>query len=508
MKQPFPRKPAKLRRRSEVMGLVAWTRFVAASVAAALSPLLPDDGARLRLAFFAGLVWLPWAWLGLLLVEKPDERWRRAASFAGDIGVVYAAQQIFPTGAGIQTAFIVVLAAHAVMLLESVARAYRHTSSMLAASEQSLGALLEQLPVALWTTDSDLVVTSWTGPGESLAGILAEAPLGARLDTLLGSFDPVLLQAHGHALSGEASDCDIARDTRTYQVYVRPLRDPTGVVTGTVGAALDITDRKLAEEAKTMFLATASHELKTPLTVIKGFAQTLLRFPDSLSKAAKVDALQAIVRRADELGNIVDRLLLSSRIESGRVDVDLERLPVGPIVRERAQSLEASIGRPVLLALDPSVPDVLADSAALATVVDHLLDNAVKYSPGGEPVRVSVRAEGDKVIIVVADSGAGMDKDQVQKCFERFWQADSTDGRYYQGTGIGLYIVRSLVEAMQGEVRAESAPGQGSSFIVSLQRADVRPPKRPLKRAGPGVGDSSAIRESMRQIGISTGGKA
>ena len=126
-----------------------------------------------------------------------------------------------------------------------------------------------------------------------------------------------------------------------------------------------------------------------------------------------------------------------------------------------------------------------ADAQAFVTVIDHLLDNAIKYSPGGEPVEVDVQVTGDEVRVRVTDAGIGMDAEQAARCFEKFWQAESTDVRRFGGTGIGLYIVHSLVEAMKGDIEVSSVPGAGTAFTVTLRRAGVRVPRR---RAGAGQG--------------------
>jgi signal transduction histidine kinase len=231
----------------------------------------------------------------------------------------------------------------------------------------------------------------------------------------------------------------------------------------------DITRLKEADEAKTLFLATASHELKTPVTVIAGFAETILRFPD-MPDERRAEAVEAIRRRALELSAIVDRLLLSSKIEGGRVTVDVHPVDVRPLLAEAANAIQDGSGRHVILQISQRRLVAVADALALRTVFEHLLDNAVKYSDGG-PVVVGARAEGGSVAISVSDIGIGMDEEQARQCFDKFWQAESTDVRRFGGTGIGLYIVSSMVEAMGGEIGVETAVGQGSTFTVVLPEA-------------------------------------
>jgi signal transduction histidine kinase len=138
-----------------------------------------------------------------------------------------------------------------------------------------------------------------------------------------------------------------------------------------------------------------------------------------------------------------------------------------------------------------------ADPVALGTVVDQLLENAVKYSEGGFVV-LAAKAEGEHVAISVSDRGIGMDDEQALHCFDKFWQAESTDVRRFGGTGIGLHIVKSLVVSMGGTVTVQSAPGRGSRFTVRLASSSCSVPATP----SPGVGDPSSIKEFMRQIGV------
>ena len=284
-----------------------------------------------------------------------------------------------------------------------------------------------------------------------------------------------------------------------------PVVDGSGEVVEVVHSFRDVTKLKQADEAKTLFLATASHELKTPLTVIRGFSQMLLLPDNTMTDEERLTALRAIDLRAGQLTGIVDRLLLSSRIEAGTIDLAPEATDVRESVQEQVASTSAATARMIDLEMPDDLPDLWIDPAAFTTVLDHLLDNAVKYSPGGGPITVVLRAADDDVAeLLVTDEGVGMTDEQAARCFERFWQAELTDVRRFGGTGIGLYIVRSLVDAMHGTVAVESAPGQGSTFRVTLPRADhieITLPGDDVERPA-GRGDKSIIREYMRQLGV------
>ena len=219
-----------------------------------------------------------------------------------------------------------------------------------------------------------------------------------------------------------------------------------------------------ADESKTLFLATASHELKTPLTVIRGFAQMLQL--DGSTRTSGQHAMVAIETRADQLAGIVDRLLMSSRIDAGRIDLDLDLIDLEPIVRERAHALEGATGRLVVIDIGTGLPAVLRRPRRRhhghrppARQRREVLARRWLAGAVGPP---DPRASG--VVVAVADRGIGMTPEQVERCFERFWQAESSDVRRFAGSGIGLYIVRSLVEGMGGTTSVASEVGEWTVF--------------------------------------------
>ena len=186
----------------------------------------------------------------------------------------------------------------------------------------------------------------------------------------------------------------------------------------------------------------------------------------------------------------------SAQLELGPVDLSA-------LVAERVQAARSVATAPLVVPVPPTLAHAYADTGACRKVLDHLLANALKFSPGDRPVVVSAAADKRFVRISVADYGVGMTADEAARCFEPFWQADHSTGHELGGAGVGLYIVRSLVEAMGGHVAVRSAKGAGSTFTFALPRSE-----KEAQRAGhrgalpPGVGEDSSIREFMRQIGI------
>jgi signal transduction histidine kinase/HAMP domain-containing protein len=267
------------------------------------------------------------------------------------------------------------------------------------------------------------------------------------------------------AIGGEAM---IEAGGRALAVTASPLETGTG---GTVWTIRDTTERVRLERMKSDFVAAASHELRSPLTSIKGFAE-LLGHSDDLT-AKQREATDIIRASTDRLVGLVDDLLEVARIEAGRVSVVQQTIRIEPLVEETARlmapRIEAS-GQRLELALSPDLPPVLADGRRVRQILDNLLANAHLYS--GEGGRIEVRCEpaGDEVEIAVADDGHGMTREELEHAFDRFYRGDRA-GMLVPGTGLGLWIVRSLAELQGGSVEVASEAGRGSTFTVRLPRA-------------------------------------
>jgi PAS domain S-box-containing protein len=252
--------------------------------------------------------------------------------------------------------------------------------------------------------------------------------------------------------------------------------DENGDRVGAVLVFRDVTEQRAAREAaeranrlKDEFLATVSHELRTPLNAVLGWTRMLRT--GSVPPAATMRAIEAVDRNADALATLVNDLLDVSRIVTGQLRLNPEPTDVAKLVRD---SLEA-LGPPLLAkrlklsAQIERVPRLLVDANRLRQVVWNLLSNAIKFTPAEGDIAVRVAQEDVWVRIVVSDSGQGIAGEQLPYVFNRFWQADAAPTRVVGGLGLGLAIVRHLVEAHAGTVTAESQGiGHGASFTVSL----------------------------------------
>jgi two-component system phosphate regulon sensor histidine kinase PhoR len=244
---------------------------------------------------------------------------------------------------------------------------------------------------------------------------------------------------------------------------------------GAVLVLHDTTELRRLERLRQEFVANVSHELKTPLSIIKACVETLLdgAVDDPQHRRPFLEQLDS---QSNRLHALILDLLSLARIESGEELFEFQPLPVREVVqaclerhRPRAESKEQ------ILEMRSSAGDeelaVWADEEALEQILDNLLDNAVKYTPQGGRVSVCWRREGDQVCLEVADTGIGIPESDLPRIFERFYRVDKARSRELGGTGLGLSIVKHLAQAMHGSVYAVSRPGQGTTFTIRLPAA-------------------------------------
>jgi signal transduction histidine kinase len=238
---------------------------------------------------------------------------------------------------------------------------------------------------------------------------------------------------------------------------------------GSVTTLLDITELRRMERVRSDFVANASHELKTPLTSIRGYAEALSE--DDPPEEIRRRFLGSILQNTLRLQKLVDDLLDLSRLESGGWTANIESVWVPDAVQEAWDLVSAKERPKVSFALRGEAA-VLGDRQGLVHVLRNLLDNAVRHTPPGGHVRVDIeRTARGTVTIAVTDDGEGIPAQALPRIFERFYRADSARARHVGGTGLGLAIVKHLVGAMDGHVTAESELGRGTTIRVVLPSA-------------------------------------
>lgn len=241
---------------------------------------------------------------------------------------------------------------------------------------------------------------------------------------------------------------------------------------GRVYALRDVTEERLLERTRSEFVATASHELRTPIAAVYGTFLTLLRDDVELEPDVREEFLRMGLKESDRLRRIVEDLLLASQLESGAPRVEAERCDVHEVVAELVESTSLRLNgtHRIAMSVEPGVA-VEGDSLRLRQVLSNLLENAIKYSPGGGTVTVSAARAAGSVRIDVADEGIGIAGPDQARIFERFVRLDPALERGAGGTGLGLYICRELVSRMRGCITVRSREGEGSTFTVELPAA-------------------------------------
>ena len=232
----------------------------------------------------------------------------------------------------------------------------------------------------------------------------------------------------------------------------------------------DITELRRLERVRQDFVANVSHEFKTPLTAIQGFAETLLGGALD-DKANRKRFVEIIREHAWRLARLTDDLLKLSRIEAGRLELELRPVSVETLVNccvETARLKAEAKGLRIHVQLPEGLPPVRGDSAQLAEVLQNLLDNALQYTPSGGQIDVTAVSDGREVTFTVADTGIGIPESDLERIFERFYRVDAARSREAGGTGLGLAIARHIVDAHKGRIWVESAVGQGSRFHFSV----------------------------------------
>ena len=235
----------------------------------------------------------------------------------------------------------------------------------------------------------------------------------------------------------------------------------------------DISELRRLERIRRDFVANVSHELKTPLTSIRGYVETLLdgALHDEQNNTRFLEKIEQNVQR---LSHLVTDLLSLARIEAQEGALPLERVDLHGLIEQAQRRHEPSaIGRDQTLRLESCTGalQVLGDREALTQVIDNLVDNALKYTPSEGHVTIRVKRHERDAVIEVQDDGIGIPKEDIERIFERFYRVDKARSRAVGGTGLGLSIVKHLVVAMRGEVEVESEVDEGTTFRVRLPLA-------------------------------------
>ena len=331
----------------------------------------------------------------------------------------------------------------------------------LEAEDEFLGALVESLNEGVVAVDRQRRVIRINRSGRQLLDAQAATPFS--VDML--PRDRVLRDALAEALAGGVVDrLETQIGDRTLALTARPLG-----VGGAVLALFDLTGVRRLETVRRDFVANVSHELKTPLTAIRGFAETLSAELGSDPQHARF--AETIQQNAERMQRLIDDLLDLSRVESGGwtptpVRVDFAAAAAEAIAPYRDEARRR--GSSIHVDVRPDATTLRVDPVALRQALGNLIENAIRYTPSGGTITVFSRTDDHGIAVGVRDSGAGIPPEHLPRIFERFYRVDPARSRSAGGTGLGLAIVKHLVEAHGGQVRAESKLGRGTTIFLSF----------------------------------------
>ena len=399
-------------------------------------------------------------------------------------------------------------------------------------SARRLAAIVESSDDAIIGKTLEGIITSWN-PGASRIFGYPEAEAVGRSVLLI--VPPDRRQEEDEVLDrlerGEVIDhfetVRVTKDGRRIDVSltVSPIRDASGRIVGASKIARDITERKRVEaeraallareqaaraeadtanRAKDEFLAVLSHELRTPLNAVYGWARMLRDGQIADNESAR--ALDAIVRNADAQVQLIDDLLDVSRIVTGKMRLAVRPVDLRAVVEGALDTVRpAAEAKAIRLqsVLDPRAAPITGDPDRLQQVVWNLLMNAVKFTPKGGRIQVHLQRVNSHVEIVVSDTGQGIAPEILPSVFDRFRQADSSSTRVHAGLGLGLALVKHLVELHGGTVVAQSAgEGQGATFIVKLPLTIAEIPAGPIPRFHPTAASTEFAPTGVRLDGL------
>jgi signal transduction histidine kinase len=241
-----------------------------------------------------------------------------------------------------------------------------------------------------------------------------------------------------------------------------------------------VTERLAAmERAKGQFLNLASHELRGPVAIIRGYMSMLERGTLGPLNDAGLQAVRVMSAKALEMNSLIEQMLDAARLEEGRLQLHLRPVEVRSVVERAVEVMLplADDAHPLVLRVDPEPLVASVDAERVQTILTNLVDNAIKYSPDGGAVECRVTGDNDSVLIAVRDHGVGIAADDLPRLFSRFGRISSEATKHIQGIGLGLYLARELAQLHGGDIRVESRPGVGSTFVLALPRR--RPGSRP-----------------------------
>jgi PAS domain S-box-containing protein len=353
------------------------------------------------------------------------------------------------------------------------------TENALRISEQKWAATLASIGDAVIATDAEGKVTFMNAVAEGLTGWNSREAYSRPItevfnvineNTGLPVENPVVRVLEEGIIVGLANHSILVRrdGTRTpVDDSGAPIRDQNRMITGVVLVFRDITERKKAEQIKDEFIGLVSHELKTPLTVLTGALNVAMM--EDIPFEEKKTLLEDVAWSAETMADIVDNLLELSRYQANRLTLTPEPIEITRVIsRITKQSSKKSDKHRLVTSVSPDLPAVIADPTRIERILDNLISNAIKYSPEGGEIRITVQRQNNDIVLSVLDQGIGIAAADQELLFQAFQRLENPRWTGIQGVGLGLVVCKRLVEAHGGRIWVESEQGKGSTFFFTL----------------------------------------
>lgn len=388
------------------------------------------------------------------------------------------------------------------------------------AEKQRLDAILEQSADGVMILDPHLEITGFNKALSRMTGWSAEDAIGRmhdeviRWQTLETEMDLEVALANGWPLPHAAHlyvEGDMERpdgSTVSLGITYAPLLDNTGRMTDIIANVRDLTRYREEQELQKTFISVVSHELKTPVSIIKGYAGTLRRQQEANWPPEVLDEyLSVIEEEADQLTELIDRLLEASRLQAGTFKLELDEVWLPKIATSVTRKFSSQTSRHRLKVDFPDdFPVIFGDERRLTQVLNNLVSNAIKYSPEGGQIEVSGDVNPEYVLVSVRDEGIGIPEHEEQRIFEKFSRLDNALSRKTEGTGLGLFLTKAIVEAHDGRIwfsnnRDADGDGdaRGTTFTFCLPR-DGREAAQDEAGKGSAAGNGAGERGASRGV--------
>jgi len=356
----------------------------------------------------------------------------------------------------------------------------------LTAERDTNAALLDGSADGIAVINKDFEIVRFNRSMQKLCALAGTDALGERAEAVLrfatpegspleGALHPVrVAMTDGIARAGVELRLLVGDDQeRWVSGTFSPIRDADGTSSILV-TIRDIAEQKEQERMHRDFVSMAAHELRNPLTAIKGFTRTLMLKADMLSDERRLEYLSMVNEQSNRLAHLVDDLMQVSRIDAGRVTLDPRALDVGETLTGLLEQFRTKWSTREIVVERSEIAPVFADPHKLEEILINLIDNAVKYSDAGSRVEVSISGDGPDVKVSVRDHGEGIAPEEIPNLFQKFARIASPSTSEIPGTGLGLYIVKGFVVAHGGRVWVDSVLGEGSTFSFTLPVAQAR----------------------------------